>query len=379
MSDQNVTDLDAFDDASVIGVSTSIDELFIDDTFDTAASERVAARDVVEQVELFTPAEKAKNAKKAKQRDSATAQLANGEIAQKMLETVRSAAKKTKTTGEVKVKPAPRAAVKVKVTKLAQETPTITKKEQAKLDREALSAKKALDKEEAKAVRERAKEAKAAKAAERESKKVVAPIDYVLPKKYQPDSWAEAVAMGEAFVDQQSSSQMQLGWLAMGIPSEYGKETIKQYARAIGISASGLNAMRWVASGFSPDDVAKFPNLTYSHFKAVAGVIFSQGKEAAMDALEWAMGDGSTAPASIEMLNKHIRGEKEPTAKTTLVVPGGHFFIVNSVEEFAAIFEAGRTYTGVSTTDAGNWREEATEAGLNNGGVKATYKSLVDE
>ena len=98
-------------------------------------------------------------------------------------------------------------------------------------------------------------------------------LSELLVEPHDPESFDEAVQMGMHEAKQRSARTWRLGWLALKVPTEYGKKTLAVWASQIGISASSANKARWLAKGFPPSLVRKYFELSVEHFTVVRGLL----------------------------------------------------------------------------------------------------------
>lgn len=369
-NDSIVFDADAdFEPTAVSEFAQSADALFADTSFDVASETRIAAKDAPEP-EYFTEADKKQLAKKRK-----TAPVADVGAMVEKLQKKTAAAK----TAKAAVEASAGKALKVKAPKATKLPPQKSKEEILEEKRLAkaqmMADRKAQNAANAAIVKQRKEEARAQKAAERAAAAIVAPIDYVLPEMYKIESYVEAVALAQELADRGSNSNFELGWLFLGIPTEYGDKTLQHVAKEIGMAVGTANKIRWVAACWSPDDVKRFPRLKFSHFQAVTKVAVNMGKEAAQDFLFQANEGPDGNPMSVEQLNKLISGEKPKTKKDNITLAGGTFFIARSVADFERLFQTGRIFMGAFTDLDGTYEDQASKAGLMNEHVKLNVKA----
>lgn len=342
---------------------------------------------------LFTPEEKAKVTKTKAKKDAAAA-TANP-VVSNMLATLAktkgakgAAAPKAEATGKAAKTGTGKASKAGKAVTVKAEPVAVKTDAEKEAEKAAAKAKKTADAKaatekrkadnaaNAKIVADRKQAEKDRKAAEKAAAAIVEPQGYILPEMYKIDSYEEAAALATELAKRGSNSNFELGWLALGVKPKYGEKTIAHLAKDASLAAATLSKLRWVASYWSPEDVARFPELTFSHFQAVTKVAVNRGKEEAMELLYQAVnGDGGVL--SVEALNKLANGGKQPTKKDTLTVAGVHYVVIRSMEDFQNLFKKGRVFIGGYTDLDGEYEKSAEKAGLPNGIAKLTLKSTL--
>jgi hypothetical protein len=132
-----------------------------------------------------------------------------------------------------------------------------------------------------------------------------------------PDTFDEAVQMGLEEAKHRSTRTWRLGWLALNVPTEYGKKTLAIWANLIGISASTANKARWLAKGFPSRIVRKYPELSVEHFTVVRGLLPKEvdpndPKYAATYAeVETFLTDASICGWSVSQLMKEVHPDRD--------------------------------------------------------------------
>lgn len=412
MSDADKTVILNLDDVNDTPVNTSgVDALFDDVSFDDMAEAREVAR--LEQAEmevgpseftqLLAPAELAKAVKqpkaKTKKADVVPTASSGGEAvenapqtdAERVKSMLKTVGKKASTVG----KPKPTAetqkaataaaqAPKIKVSKTAKtDEPKISKAEERKQLAQKRKDDAAADKKSIAEKKEKAKADREAKKAEKEALSLAEsrPNGYELPDEFVINDFEEGIQKITDCITNVTDAKFRVGWYLLGINAEYGKKTLETIAGAVKETKSTLQKWRWVMREFSPEDVNMFHELNFSHFQEVAKVAKTRGKEAAIACLKVARMDETGNVMSIEKFHQwlHKDDTKPEPPRDFIQVPGGDFFIVESIEQFTELFQQGRIFMGVWTTDKGNWAEDATEASLFQGLTKATFKSLNKE
>lgn len=114
----------------------------------------------------------------------------------------------------------------------------------------------------------------------------------------EPQTYDEAVHLGEQLVKSRDDKQFELGYLALRTPTKYGTQTRKKLAQDIGVAFGSLNKYAGVADCFDPHTVATYPHLSYSYFE-VAAPVFRENPEQALSFLE----DAERIKASGEKLS----------------------------------------------------------------------------
>ncbi len=88
-----------------------------------------------------------------------------------------------------------------------------------------------------------------------------------------PETFEEAVAMGLTEASHRSARTWRIGWLALNVPTEYGKRTLAVWSQQIRMSYSSVNKARWLAKGFPSRIVRKYPTLSVEHFTVVRSML----------------------------------------------------------------------------------------------------------
>ena len=127
---------------------------------------------------------------------------------------------------------------------------------------------------------------------------------------FAPETWEEAVSIGIHLREQGDiQGSWNLGWLTDAVcrSATHGDHTLAMFSRAIGESVSTLKRKRWVASGFTIEQVRMFPGLSFSHFSTVRSMM-DEDPEEALALLEQA----EVEQWSVEHLRKVVRNEPPP-------------------------------------------------------------------
>lgn len=94
----------------------------------------------------------------------------------------------------------------------------------------------------------------------------------IVEEKKVEKTWEEYLVEGLNARESGDMSAWILGDLSTGIQKDYGEDSIGKYAVGIGVAKKTLMNYRTVASSFPTDTRNKYRKLSFSHFKAVAGL-----------------------------------------------------------------------------------------------------------
>jgi hypothetical protein len=83
--------------------------------------------------------------------------------------------------------------------------------------------------------------------------------------------WARIVSEARAARKASDGGMWRIGQLALMVERRYASGALKRFADEIGESLGTVRRFRWVAGAYSPETRAGFPELSFSHFQAVAG------------------------------------------------------------------------------------------------------------
>lgn len=84
--------------------------------------------------------------------------------------------------------------------------------------------------------------------------------------------WARLVAEGRAARAAADGGAWRIGRLALLVERRYASGALLRFAQEIGESHATVRRFRWVAATFGEAERARFPELSFSHFQAVAAV-----------------------------------------------------------------------------------------------------------
>ncbi|MGH2728896.1 MAG: hypothetical protein ACRDKS_18135, partial [Actinomycetota bacterium] len=84
--------------------------------------------------------------------------------------------------------------------------------------------------------------------------------------------WGRIVAEGLAARSAADGGCWRIGHLALLIERRYASGALQRFAEAIGESYGTVRRYRWVAKAYDADVRLRLPNLSFSHFQAVAGL-----------------------------------------------------------------------------------------------------------
>lgn len=84
--------------------------------------------------------------------------------------------------------------------------------------------------------------------------------------------WTQLVTEARAARDAADGGMWRIGQLAAMVERKYASRALKRFADEIGESLGTVRRFRWVAGAYSPETRARFPELSFSHFQAVAGL-----------------------------------------------------------------------------------------------------------
>jgi hypothetical protein len=110
----------------------------------------------------------------------------------------------------------------------------------------------------------------------------VMPIDDFLSQSEQGDAaglpethaydWARMVREGRTARQAADGGAWRIGQLAALVERRYRSGALKRFAEEIGESAGTVRRYRWVAAAYDERARARFADLSFSHFQAVAGL-----------------------------------------------------------------------------------------------------------
>jgi hypothetical protein len=100
------------------------------------------------------------------------------------------------------------------------------------------------------------------------------PIDNFL--EHEPSlknyDWTKLISEARAARAAADGGMWRIGQLAAMVERKYASGALKRFANEIGESLGSVRRFRWVAAAYSPETRARFPELSFSHFQAVAGL-----------------------------------------------------------------------------------------------------------
>lgn len=121
----------------------------------------------------------------------------------------------------------------------------------------------------------------------------------------EKEDWEGLISQGLEARENKDTMQWVLGDLALEVDTQYGADTIGDFAVAIGVNKNTLIRYRTVARAFPPED-RQFPKLSHRHYQMVA---------ARADRMEL-LNDADLNSWSVEGLGeelKRLRGEVDKT------------------------------------------------------------------
>lgn len=87
-----------------------------------------------------------------------------------------------------------------------------------------------------------------------------------------PNDWHALVAQGRAARAASDGGFWRIGQLALLVERRYRSGALKRFAEEIGDSLGSVRRFRWVAGAYDDTARARFADLSFSHFQAVAGL-----------------------------------------------------------------------------------------------------------
>ncbi len=115
--------------------------------------------------------------------------------------------------------------------------------------------------------------------------------------------WGRIVAEGLAARSAADGGCWRIGHLALLVERRYASGALQRFAEAIGESYGTVRRYRWVAKAYDADVRLRLPNLSFSHFQAVAGL---------PDRLTW-LQRATRGRWSVDRLTRESRSAVAPT------------------------------------------------------------------
>jgi hypothetical protein len=97
------------------------------------------------------------------------------------------------------------------------------------------------------------------------------PEDGLAPRSGAAPEWNRLVAEGRAARRAVDGGAWRIGDLALQVERRYRSGALRRFAEAIGETPGTVRRLRWVAGIYGDAARRRFPELSFSHFQAVAG------------------------------------------------------------------------------------------------------------
>lgn len=92
------------------------------------------------------------------------------------------------------------------------------------------------------------------------------------PASFRGRNWGSLVAEGRSARTGADRGRWRIGQLALVVEKRYRGAMLRRFAEEIGESYASVRRYRWVVGRYEAGVRFRFPNLSFSHFQAVAGI-----------------------------------------------------------------------------------------------------------